>query len=106
VPGPGRVFFQGAFANFNPHAATRVDFRNPDRAPLLLIGGGSDHTVPAVIDRSTAKHYGKSPALTEYKEFPGRSHFTIGEPGWEEVADYALSWAVEHARAPLATITE
>lgn len=104
VPGPGRVLFQGAFANFNPHAATRVDFRNPDRAPLLLIAGGSDHTVPAVVDRSVAKHYAKSPALTEYKEFPGRSHFTIGEPGWEEVADYALTWAVNNARtAPAAS---
>jgi pimeloyl-ACP methyl ester carboxylesterase len=99
VPGPGRVLFQGAFANFNPHAATRVDFHNDDRAPLLLIGGELDHTVPAVVDRSTAKHYGKSEAITEYKEFPGRSHFIIGQEGWEEVADYALDWAVEHARA-------
>jgi len=21
----------------------------------------------------------------------------VGEPGWEEVADYALRWSVEHA---------
>ena len=56
VPGPGRVLFQGAFANFNPRAATHVDFHNDDRAPLLLIAGGDDHTVPAVVDRSAAKH--------------------------------------------------
>lgn len=31
---------------------------------------------------------------------PGRSHFIIGQKGWEEVADYALRWAVEHAAAP------
>jgi len=37
--------------------------------------------------------------LTEYKEFPGRSHFTVGQEGWEEVADHALTWAVEHATA-------
>jgi pimeloyl-ACP methyl ester carboxylesterase len=102
VPGPGRVLFQGAFANFNPHAPTRVNFRNDDRAPLLLIAGGADHTVPAVVDRSTADHYRDSAAITEYKEFPGRSHFTIGEQGWEEVADYALDWAVEHANSPTA----
>jgi hypothetical protein len=35
--------------------------------------------------------------MTAYKEFPGRSHFTAGEPGWEEVADFALTWATEHA---------
>jgi pimeloyl-ACP methyl ester carboxylesterase len=103
VPGPGRVLFQGAFANFNPHSPLRVDFHNDDRAPLLLIGGGADHVVPAVVDRSTAKHYDRTKAITEYKEFPGRSHFTLGQEGWEEVADYALRWAVEHAAIPVAT---
>ncbi|TMM17124.1 MAG: alpha/beta hydrolase [Actinobacteria bacterium] len=102
VPGPGRVLFQGAFANFNPRTPLQVDFRKDDRAPLLLIAGGSDHTVPAVVDESMAKHYDKSKAITDYKEFPGRSHFTVGEDGWEEVADYALDWAVEHTATPTA----
>jgi pimeloyl-ACP methyl ester carboxylesterase len=102
VPGPGRVLFQAAFANFNPHAATKVDFHNDDRAPLLLIAGELDHTVPAVVDQSAAKHYRKSASITEYKEFPGRSHFIIGQDGWEEVADYALEWATSHARASAA----
>lgn len=100
VPGPGRVLFQGAFANFNPRAGTKLDFKNDDRAPLLLIAGENDHTVPAVVDRSAAKHYRKSNAITEYKEFPGRSHFIIGQDGWEEVADYALAWALDHAQIP------
>jgi pimeloyl-ACP methyl ester carboxylesterase len=99
VPGPGRVLFQAAFANFNPHAATRVDFRDPDRAPLLIISGGEDHTVPASVDRAVAKKYAKGEAVTEYREFPGRSHWTVGEAGWEELADYALSWALEHTAA-------
>jgi pimeloyl-ACP methyl ester carboxylesterase len=103
VPGPGRVLFQGAFANFNPRTPDRVDFRKDERAPLLLIAGGSDHVVPAAVDESMAKHYGKSAALTEYKEYAGRSHFTVGQDGWEEVADYALNWAAEHAAAPTPT---
>jgi alpha-beta hydrolase superfamily lysophospholipase len=102
VPGPGRVLWQGALANFNPHTPARVDFHNDDRAPLLLIGGGADHIVPAAVDRQMAKKQSKSKAITEYKEFPGRSHFTIGQDGWEEVADYALEWAVKHAVAPVA----
>jgi alpha-beta hydrolase superfamily lysophospholipase len=98
VPGPGRVLWQGALANFSPHTPDQVDFHNPDRAPLLLIAGGSDHIVPASVDRQSAKRHGRSPAMTEYREFPGRSHFTIGQPGWEEIADFALDWAAAHAR--------
>ena len=101
VPGPGRVLWQGALANFNPHTPDRVDFHNDDRAPLLLIAGGVDHTVPASVDLQMAKKESKSAAVTDYKEFPGRSHFTIGQEGWEEVADFALDWAVEHADNPV-----
>jgi pimeloyl-ACP methyl ester carboxylesterase len=100
VPGPGRVLFQGALANFNPHAATAVDFKNDDRAPLLLIAGGEDHVSPASLTESNFKHYQSDKAVTEFKEFPGRSHYTLGQEGWEEVADYALDWAVKAAMQP------
>jgi pimeloyl-ACP methyl ester carboxylesterase len=100
VPGPGRVLFQGALANFNPHAATAIDFKNDGRAPLLFIAGGEDHVAPASLNEANAKRYRKSDAVTDYKEFPGRSHYTLGQEGWQEVADYALDWAAERvARA-------
>jgi alpha-beta hydrolase superfamily lysophospholipase len=73
-----------------------VNFANDERAPLLFIAGGADHIMPAAVNKSNAEHYGKSSAHTDYKEFAGRSHFTVGQPGWEEVADYALNWANEH----------
>ena len=38
-------------------------------------------------------------SITEIKEFPNRPHFPA-VPGWEEVADYALEWAAEHAVTP------
>jgi pimeloyl-ACP methyl ester carboxylesterase len=96
VPGSARVLFQGAFANFNPRAATRVDFRNGGRAPLLFIAGQADHIVPPKVNKANWRLYRKSAAVTDYHEFPGRSHFIIGQDGWEEVADYALSWAMRH----------
>jgi len=102
VPGPGRVLFQGAFANFNPHSPAAVDFKNSRRAPLLFIAGGDDHVAPASLNESNLKHYRKSDAITELKEFPGRSHYTLGQEGWEDVADYALDWAVSHATEPAA----
>jgi hypothetical protein len=39
------------------------------------------------------KLYRKAAAVTHYKSFPGRTHYTLGQQGWEEVADYALTWA-------------
>lgn len=102
IPGPGRPLFQAAFANFNPKAATRVNVHNDRRAPLLLVAGGRDHVVPASTTRSNLKRYRNSKAITEIKEYPDRSHFTVGQPGWEEVADHSLDWATRQATGPTA----
>jgi pimeloyl-ACP methyl ester carboxylesterase len=97
IPAPGSwVWKYGLLANLTPgHQETWVDFHNDARAPLLFIAGGADHIMPPSVNKSNARHY-KSAAVTEYVEFPGRSHWTCGEPGWEEVADHALSWALAH----------
>ncbi|MBQ1067143.1 alpha/beta hydrolase, partial [Micromonospora sp. D75] len=97
VPGAGHVLFEAAFANLDPNSATEIDKKRSDRAPLLITAGGEDHVVPATLASSIANLYRSSTALTGYREFPGRSHFVGGEPGWEEEADYALEWAVEAA---------
>jgi pimeloyl-ACP methyl ester carboxylesterase len=97
VPAAGHVLFEGAFADLSVDSAASVDNGNNDRVPLLLIAGGEDHVVPATVVRSNAGLYQKSRAVTAYHEFPERSHFTVGEPGWEQVADFALDWAVEMA---------
>jgi alpha-beta hydrolase superfamily lysophospholipase len=104
VPGPGRVLFQAAFANLNPHAVTKVDFHKDDRPALLVMGNDQDHTVPASVSREAAKRLGKSNAVVDYKEFARRPHFTAGAPGWEAVADYALDWANRHVGVPVEKI--
>jgi pimeloyl-ACP methyl ester carboxylesterase len=98
VPGPGRPLFQAGLANFSPNAVTKINFKNGSRAPLLLLAGGKDHTVPASTTRANYKLQHKSGAVTELKEYPDRSHWTVAQPGWEEVADHALEWAISHAR--------
>ena len=98
MPGPGRVLFQAALANFNPHAATKVDFHNDERAPLLVIAGGDDHVSPDRVNESRPSTSASPRRSPSYKEFPGRSHYTLGQDGWEEVADYALDWAATNAR--------
>ena len=96
VPAAGRVFFEGVLALARPNSITAVDYRNPKRAPMLFIAGSNDRVVPASVNRANIRKYAGSGAITEYKEFPGRTHNLVGGKGWEEVADYAIDWAVRH----------
>jgi alpha-beta hydrolase superfamily lysophospholipase len=79
-------------APLNPNSQARLDFRNPERAPLILTAGGSDHIVPAAIDRANYLRARQSPALTAFKEFPGRAQWIIAQDGWQEVAGFIANW--------------
>jgi pimeloyl-ACP methyl ester carboxylesterase len=96
IPASGQIFWGSALANIHPGRDDNyVNYKNDDRAPLLFISGSEDHLMPPTIQRSNAKHY-KSNTVTEVKEFEG-PHLLPAKDGWEEVADYALTWATEHA---------
>lgn len=107
IAAPGRwVWDYGLIANFKPgRQETWVDYANDERAPLLFIAGGADHIMPPAVNKSNMKKYKKSASFTDFHLFEGRSHWTCAEPGWEQVADHALEWAVQHASpvSPLAT---
>ncbi len=92
VPSPGKPLFEAALANFTARSPAAVDTRNKTRGPLLLIAGGRDHTVPAAITTATRKLYHKSPAITDFREFPDRGHSLTIDHGWREVAQAALDW--------------
>jgi len=99
-----RVFFEGVTSVLNEKGGvTHVDYARADRAPLLVITGEIDHVVPPAIGRAIVKKYRSSgsPAIVEYREYPGRTHRLVSQEGWEEIADDALAWATEHA-APTA----
>jgi pimeloyl-ACP methyl ester carboxylesterase len=102
IPGSARPFFQAGYANLNPRAVTKVNYKNPARPPLLLLTGEVDRICPPAVNVSNWKKQSHAPAATEHKEYPGRCHFP-GQDGWEEVADYALAWTVEHAEVPVAS---
>ena len=92
IPSPGKPLFEDALANFIRQSPAAVDTRNKDRGPLLLIAGGHDHTVPAAITTATRKLYHKSPAITDFREFPDRGHSLTIDHGWREVAQASLDW--------------
>jgi pimeloyl-ACP methyl ester carboxylesterase len=96
IPANGGILWDSVLANIQPgHQDTWVNYKNDDRAPLLFVSGSRDHIMPPSVQRSNAKHY-KSDTITEIVEFEG-PHFMVGLDGWEEIADHALAWALEHS---------
>jgi pimeloyl-ACP methyl ester carboxylesterase len=92
VPDTGQVIVEAAFANFHLHPATEVDFKNGQRAPLLIVGAEKDHTAPASVARAQFKKYQHADAKTDYLEFDGRPHLSMIGEGWEEVAAGIDGW--------------
>ena len=92
VPETGQIFYEAGFANFRMNPPSEVDFKNDDRAPLLVVGAGEDRTVPASLARKQYEKYQRSAARTDFVEFDGRPHLLMVAEGWEEVAMSIDSW--------------
>jgi pimeloyl-ACP methyl ester carboxylesterase len=92
VPTPGEPLFQAAFANLNPWTEAKVDTRNRDRGPLLILDGELDHIVPWAIANASYKQQAKNPGVTEIVKIPGRGHSLTIDGGWREVADISLAF--------------
>jgi non-heme chloroperoxidase len=92
VPGSGEPIFQAAAANLNPWTEAKVDTKNPERGPLLIISGEKDHTVPWAIANAAYKRQKRNEGVTEIVEMPGRGHALVIDSGWREVADTALAF--------------
>jgi non-heme chloroperoxidase len=92
VPGSGKPLFQAAFANLNPWSEAKVDTKNPERGPMLIIVGEKDHTVPPVVAKASYKKQKRNDGVTEYVEIPGRGHALTIDNGWRDVADTALAF--------------
>jgi len=92
VAAPGVALMQMANANLNPFTEAKVDPKNPDRGPLLIIDGEKDHTVPWAIANAAYKKQRHNEAVTEIEKIPNRGHALTIDHGWREVAEKALSF--------------
>jgi pimeloyl-ACP methyl ester carboxylesterase len=92
VPASGLPIFQAATANLNPWTEAKVNSKNPDRGPLLIISGEKDNTVPWAIANASYKKQARNESETEITEIPNRGHALTIDSGWREVADKALSF--------------
>jgi pimeloyl-ACP methyl ester carboxylesterase len=92
VPAPGEPLFQAATANLNPWTEAKVDTRNPERGPLLILDGELDNTVPWAIANASYNRQKRNEGVTEIAKVPGRGHALTIDGGWREVADTALAF--------------
>ena len=92
VATPGVALMQMANANLNPRTEARLDPKNPNRGPLLILDGEKDHTVPWAIANASFKRQRHNPAVTEIQKIPNRGHSLTIDSGWREVADRALAF--------------
>jgi len=92
VAGSGIALVQMGNANLNPWTESKVDTKNPDRGPLLIIDGEKDHTVPWAIANAAYKLQRHNPGVTEIVKIPNRGHALTIDHGWREVAETALAF--------------
>ena len=97
VPASGEPLFQAATANLNPWTEAKVDTKNPERGPLLIISGEQDNTVPWAIANASFKKQKRNEGVTEIVEIPDRGHALTIDSGWREVADTALAFVQRFA---------
>jgi non-heme chloroperoxidase len=88
----GIALVQMGNANLNPWTQAKVNTKNPDRGPLLIIDGEKDHTVPWAIANAAYKRQRRNRAVTEIVKIPNRGHSLTIDHGWREVAQTALDF--------------
>ncbi|MEH2441901.1 alpha/beta hydrolase [Nostoc sp.] len=92
VPASGVPLFQAATANLNPWTEAKVDTKNPERGPLLIVSGEKDNTVPWEIANASFQQQQHNSGITEIVEIPNRGHALTIDSGWREVADTSLAF--------------
>ncbi|HWI74097.1 MAG TPA: alpha/beta hydrolase [Baekduia sp.] len=92
VPAAGIPLFQAATANLNPWTEVKVNSKNPDRGPMLIVSGEKDHTVPWAISNAAYKKQKRNEGITEIVSVDNRGHALTIDSGWREVADLALAF--------------
>ena len=86
VPESGRALWETLNWWMDPFMTTSVA-ADRIKAPALVAVGARDMIHPPATVRQTAERLN-----AEFRVFDGMSHWLLGEPGWEDVANYVLRW--------------
>jgi pimeloyl-ACP methyl ester carboxylesterase len=91
VPESGRATFEIMHWPLDLNRATQIDPRQVT-CPLLCVAGSRDRVNPPATVRRVAQRY---KGRVVYEELRDHSHWLIGEPGWEKIANRSLEWLAE-----------
>lgn len=86
---------------FDLKGAAKVD-ESKITCPVLVVSGSEDRITPVSIGQKIADKYG---AVSTYKEFENHAHWVLGEPGWEEIAEFAADWLNQFPKKDFNTVT-
>jgi len=84
----GRAAFEIGFWIFDSKGAAKVD-ESRVTCTVLVIAGEKDRIVPVSVTRKIVEKYKR---VATYKEFSDHAHWVIGEPGWQQIAEYVEEW--------------
>ncbi|UCD86015.1 MAG: alpha/beta hydrolase [Deltaproteobacteria bacterium] len=84
----GRALFEMGNWLLDSAKTTEVDHEKVT-CPVLVVSGKEDRITPASVAKKVANKYG---AVSTYKEFPQNAHWVLGEPNWQEIAEFVSNW--------------
>jgi pimeloyl-ACP methyl ester carboxylesterase len=92
----GRAASEIGFWHLDSGKAAKVD-KSRIICPVLVVSGAQDRITPVSVVRKVAQKYDE---VSTYMEFNNHAHWVIGEPGWEEIAEYILSFLKNEGLIP------
>jgi len=97
VPESGQAVFEIMYWMMDWRRASFVD-ASLVKCPMLVVAGSKDRINSAATVRRIAQRYR---GRTDFHEFPHHGHWLIGEPEWEDLAEFCRSWLAVPAHGGL-----
>lgn len=88
VPESGRATFEIMHWAWDTRRAAQVTARDVTCPILCLVGAHDRINPPSTVHRIAERYQGRA----VYRELPRHSHWLLGEPGWEKIADECVQW--------------
>ncbi len=90
----GRTAFEIGLWLLDKNISSNVNTKEV-KCPLLIVSGREDRFIPPSVVKRIANKYKD---VSTHREFKDNAHWVIGEPGWENIAEYIYDWLEKQHR--------